>query len=401
MKRYSSSTLKMFNRNCPAALGFYENQTPCDKSIFQAGIAAHAVLQVCGEKSAYEIEDCREVAEAVVKELITKGRSYKGIPEPPMSPEDAMLGRDIALEYLAEYPLLMPQGAEFESAFGIDKNGKWVDIDSENIRYDAIFDVMYTDIEGDEEFNTEVVVVRDYKSAWPTCADELDTLQVKGHAVIAAAHFACTNPSPSQLQIYSGVRNEIVNLRTKQIYTRTTLFNEEGLATLEQWRKDILTACSAADTTREARPGAGCIDCMYTLACGDCIAAYADDDVPVRFATAKALVGKLGKVVRSDAKIQPIPVPGGEIAYRGTNEKIPTVEAIDTLIEYWFMDKADDEPVTLEEIRGMLLSLDVKASSYEKAAKVLFPEKADASYIDMIDACITIKVKSRFDVYKT
>lgn len=392
MKRYSSSVLKIFNRNCPQALGFYEDEAPYDRELFQQGIAAHAVLQVVGEKRASGQHDILTVADAVVTELITKGRSYKGRHEPPMSPEDAMAGRDIALQYLYEYPLNLPDNSGFEVQWAINDKGKACLIGEDSQRYDAIFDVLYTDIEGDEDYATDVIVVRDYKSAWPTGANELDTMQVKGHAVIAWQHFK---------DRVGGVRNEIVNLRTKQIYTRTTYFDEEGIKTLQQWTKDILTACSAADTTREARPGAGCIGCFYTLSCPDCLEYYQHDtNIYITFATLKAQLAELGKIVRNDAKVEPIEVPGGEIAYRGQNEKVATEEAIDKLIEYWWMDRPDGTPLSMGEVRGLLTALDVKATSYEKAAKVLFPDKLDAAYMDMIEACITVKTKSRFDVYK-
>ena len=56
--------------------------------------------------------------------------------------------------------------------------------------------------------------------------------------------------------------------------------------------------------------------------------------------------------------------------------------------------------ISKDEIKGMLIALDFTAPCYEKAAKVLYSDKRDAGYIDMVNECITTKTDSRFDVYK-
>ena len=118
MKTYSSTILRHFTHHCPLALDFYEKEAQRDTDIFQVGQASHAVLEHVGKKNAKTKEAQKIVADAVVKELITTGHTFYDRVEPPMQPDHAFDGRDLALEYLA-YNKLPTDGVKFEMSLGM------------------------------------------------------------------------------------------------------------------------------------------------------------------------------------------------------------------------------------------------------------------------------------------
>lgn len=380
MNRYSSSTLKLFTNNCPAALGFHERQEPRLTEIFQAGIAAHAVLQTIGEKDATEPEQQKAVADAVVSELITEGRAFKGIPEPPMSPEAAFEGRDIALAWLSWNEL--PAG-EQETLLMMDGDGEVPAVDTQP-RYDAIIDMVYPEMAGDEDAPLQTIVVRDYKSAWPTNADELLTLQRKGQAVLAWL----SNPD------VDGITREVVNLRTGGLFRETTWLDDEGIATLTQWRDDILTLCAAADATRAPRPGVGCITCPYVLRCDACVGVMGDSERPaVRYAVGKALIAATEPLLKEQAKEAPVPDGvGGLIGYQATNSRtVDLSEAAGQIAALWASG----------DIAGLVTAMKPGVGNIEKLGKVLFPGKdGKDARADFEELCLTPAPESKFTTWQ-
>lgn len=385
MNKYSSTILKMFNSNCPAALGHYENQTPADNDFFNTGIAAHAVLQVIGEKEARTEAAQLKVAHAVVDELITKGRSYNGRHEPPMAPSHAQEGRDIALEWLQWNEL--PDHACYEIGLGMSAAGVPCEYDAENCRFRAITDLIYFETVGDEDFNVDAVCVRDYKSAWPTNESELDTLQRKGQAVMAHLHY------PD----YAAIKLEVINLRTGQSFEKVIMMDDAGRELIKLWERDILQACKAADATRESRPGAGCLSCLYTLSCDDCMSCANGNggDLATQLAALEAVRADLIKTLKPKAVDNKFPVEQGYVGYRTQTKKITTPDAPQLLMDNWFADDADHA-----ETRSLLKAMKFPASAVENAAKLMYPDKNDAAREDLLDAAITTKAESRFGVFK-
>jgi len=393
MKTYSSTILKYFDQNCPAALGKAEAREPRDTQIFQAGIAAHAIMQAIAQKEARTYADQETVADAVVNELITVGRAFNNIPEPPMSPSDAIAGREIALNYLAwrDLPLKI-RGVEI--GIGMLKDGGPCCYDDASCRYRALIDLTYADTIGDEDWQAEMLVVADYKSAWPAGEGELDTLQRKGQAVLVWINF-CQPHHPVQ---YHGIRQEVINLRTGMSFTRDILFDDEGIALLERWRKDILMACTAASKTRQARPGAGCLSCPYTLSCDDSLFAYKGDGITMatQLAAIEAIRGDLIKVLKGKAKNAGLPVHNGYVGFRKQDKQVPIKEAYRILAEYWFAGDADLE--TLGLLKGMSLT----KANIENAVNVVYPKRdKDNAAVreDIFAAILETKSESRFGVH--
>jgi hypothetical protein len=307
MKSYSSTSINLFVKHCPAALGMREAGEPEYREIYQTGVAAHAVLQVVGEKNARTPAEQQAVAKAVTQELIEHGRAFKGVPEPPMDPESAFNGRDLALRWLADNEL--PGAGSHELWLGMGADG--TNTDPKLARYDAIIDLVYPESAGDEDWHAETVVVRDYKTSWVAGEDELWTLQRKGQAVLAWLKWPHAG----------GITREVVNLRTGAVYRDTTWLDDDGLALLEGWRDDILALCTAADSTRAARPGVGCIGCPFVLRCTDCVGLLGTRERPAEaWAAAQAVLKFTAPLLKQQAK-ESGPVPDGAGGLVGFREK--------------------------------------------------------------------------------
>jgi len=236
-------------------LDFAESGVFRDRELFQAGIAAHAILQAIGE--AGQSADHRAIAEGVVRTLVTEGRAFDGIPEPPMSPQQAADGRDIALRYLSNHP--MPEAARYEIGLAVDKNWKPIPYASPDAYYKAAIDVLEViETEAEDGYPICIVSPTDWKSAWPTDESEVETIQLRGQAALAWAHY----PNATVLL------RRAVNLRTGARYEAETIMDEDGAVAVAGWRADIAHAIAAAevrgtDGRRPARPGSGCMGCPY------------------------------------------------------------------------------------------------------------------------------------------
>jgi hypothetical protein len=199
MPPYRSTTLRLAAEHCPAAVDLLQARTPYDRSIFNPGVAAHAILESVGAAvSSGKPHDPTTIADQVVRELVTNGRSFDGNPEPPMRVDQATKGRDIALSCLARHELSPTARQEV----GLAVNDKWEPIAySRDAYYVAALDILdtYEAEEGDQ-----VVETADYKGAWPTDSTSLDTTQIRGQLAIAVAHF----PSASI------GRRTVINLRS-------------------------------------------------------------------------------------------------------------------------------------------------------------------------------------------
>lgn len=384
MKAYSSTTLKLFTSYCPAALGFHEKHEPAFNNHFQAGIAAHAVLQVVGEKHATNQADIKSVADAVTEELITNGRAFKGTPEPPMDPAAAIEGRDLALAWLSWNEL--PEG-QHERWMGMGPKGE--QMIAGPCRYDAIVDMVYQEQAGGEDWEADTVVVRDYKTAWSAGRDELDTLQRKGQAVLAWLHYPDVK----------GITREVVNLRTGMTYRDTTWLDDEGVALMEQWREDILMLCRAADQTREPRPGLNCCGCQYILRCDAGRELLDPVQLPADlYGSAKGILSGIEPVLRRSTKEAPaLDTFGNCIGYQKAERRKPAAGAVDQIVTLWCSDAQ-----SRSEAAGLLQAMGgLGVSHITSVAKVLYPGKEDRdARDDLVDLCTEVESYAKFTTWK-
>lgn len=343
-----------------------------DREQFQPGISAHAVLQALTEAANRQVnvqdaDKARAIGEAVARTLMTEGRSFDGVPEPPMSPDAAVEGRDLALEWAAWNPI--EPGAQAEVGLAIDAKGNACDYDDPAARYVAILDDLRLVATGDEEWSGRAAVFTDYKSAWPTDASELDTVQMRGQAVLVAALHG------EEVDLLT---RRVVNLRTRQAFEHH-LSPEEDRDTLEQWKRDILALCDAADETRDARPGAGCAGCPWAHCCPDAWAAVKDaKDVALQFATAQAVRDDLFDLAKLVCKEVPQPIPGGTVGYHAKDARQPHGTAYRDAALEWFgipPEQSDEWAAQNSKLLGFLASLDIGMSQVNALAKALHPER--------------------------
>ena len=125
MKPYHATGISLVSRACPFALELQERGVPADRSVYQVGIAAHAVMEgvsLCTNECNRELtpEEVNCAALGVCERLMSVGRSYDGKGEPAMSPESVFAGQEVALAWLAWNPI--QPGGQVELGLGLDDN---------------------------------------------------------------------------------------------------------------------------------------------------------------------------------------------------------------------------------------------------------------------------------------
>lgn len=381
---WRSTTLKLVEERCPAALDFYEARAPRDLSVFQPGIAAHAVLQVVGDAVREgKAADPGAIGDAVVRELVTVGRAFEGDAEPPMSVQHATEGRDIALRYL-EFHELSPT-ARYELGLAVNRRWEPVAYNAPDVYYRAALDVLdVVETEDDDGYPSTLAVVTDWKSAWPTSAAELATIQLRGQGAIVAAH----HPEAAVL------RRRAANLRTGIAYEDELVLDDDGQGVVRRWRSDIDHAIAAAeargpDGRRQARPGAGCLGCPYLTRCeagrGQLRGSLAEGDremVARRFALADAIRAELFEVCKTLAAEAPIRLPdGGEVGFREAEEREAADEAARHLAHAWFgVPESDASTWDAQNARllGLLAAIGLGVGAIERAARAIHPRRKGA-----------------------
>ncbi len=401
-----STTLSLVADTCLRALDHYEAGDPYDRDIFSTGIAAHAVLQVLAGRPSLTGDGIALMADHVVLELSTKGRSFDGVAEPPLPVEACIAGRDLALAWLEQHPI--PPGAVAELGMAVNSEWGFVDYADPDAHYKAILDLKYLEVQEDEESAATVVVAEDFKSSWRAREDHLDSIQMKGQAVLAAK----AHPEADAVKIV------IANLRTRQRYERTIWLDEEGWKVLDGWENDIDLAIAATefrgpDGKRPASPGAGCLGCPYLSRCEPARAILrgtvlesGPEGVALRYAVAKAMVEELGPRLQDHTAEAPIKIAGGLVGYqpKERREAVDNVEA--TLAHIWFGVTPEEEYTWDAQngtTLGLLRALDPGVGSLTGAASALSPRSEPdwkTKRGELIDQLIKTGIGPSFGVHK-
>lgn len=325
MTPHRSTTLTLFAERCPAALDHYERRTPIDRDPFATGIAAHAILQALAEQPRANPE---EVATATAIELASKGRSFEGEPEPPLPIDRVNEGRTLAVLWNLAHPI--PDDAKPEHGLAVDARWRSVPYRSPSVRLRGILDLLYPAVEEVEGDPVQGLAHMDYKSAFPAGPADLDSLQMKIQTCLVLAH--ATEPP-------AFVRQEIGNLRTRQVHTRTIWMDDEGEALVSSWRRDIEIAMAAADVQpRQARPGAACLGCPYLHACKPARALLGTvdaQDEAIRYAVLEAERERLRERLKALAEREPIPLPDGFVGFAKIEERAPIAGALRDVARRW------------------------------------------------------------------
>lgn len=358
------TTLKLLARHCPMAVQHYEDGTTYDRRVFAVGTAAHEFLYALARG---------EDVEGVALALASGGRS--GVDsEPPLPIDDIMAGKEIALDWYDHTEgFLGTHRAKYEIGLAADADWNPVRYDDPSAVIRARLDVLdIIEIE-EEEFGGIGLMPDDYKTAWPTDESELQTVQVKAQAVLSAISWKRIGlDAPPDF-----IRRQVTNLRTKQVFSEDLWLDAEGLAKIEEWKRDIMVAVRAAEVRpRVASPGVNCLGCGYVTRCKEAQAFLADDSATVaaRLAVLEATVAENRSTVRAATKAGPIAVPGGWVGYRTKTIRRLREGAEASLWGDWmYGDDPDRKERAVDGMaRGLLRAMKPGVGAVEAVAKVLF-----------------------------
>ena len=363
MTTYRPTTLQLAMDHCPAAVSYYEAGEPQDRRVFLVGTAAHEFLHALGEQ--------RDL-DALALRLLQVGRTGAD-PEPPMPPDAVFPGRDLALAWVAVHPL--PAGAYYEQRYAFDR--AWQRTDAADAwfatRIDRVEVIRDTDEDG---FESVVVVVTDYKSSWQATEDELDTLQRRAQAVVAwLAH-----PEATELRL------EVASLRRRQVYSRSILLDEDGVAMLERWRADLDLLCRSLEGPRIARPSPGCVGCPFSRACDAALAASYHrpdptlvEDIATAYGAAQGIADAAEAALRGMTSDAPVVVGAWEIGARpkATRKVSATalVEAVSAWLDRSHVPPTPEQRAALEALGAVLR--EIPGGLGDALAKALHRKAAD------------------------
>lgn len=412
MRNYRPTTLKLAAKHCPAAIDFYEQDTPTDRRIFATGTAAHAMLEslaLLANEVEREptMEECEAATLATGQRLIATGRTFDGKPEPPLSPDAAWAARDLVLGYVETNPV--QPGADVESGLGVDEHWRPVRY-GDAARFRLILDSRQCREESGEESSATVLEITDFKSAWPTDESELDTVQMHSQAVAAWLHLA---------EPVDCIRVRVVNLRTGVPYVREIWMADGGERLLRRWKDELeitmraLDARIDADGRRIASPGGGCIGCPYVMHCE-----------PGKAWRSKALEGSsiaeraMALAAMEAGRKALIPIlkeelgeslfelgPGFVLGWKVSEPRTPVDGAASALWQAW-LDRAGDQaavaPLRTDAfVLGMLEALGLGVSQVEGAAKRMFTPRVQAKERDaFVETLMTTKPERSFGIHK-
>jgi hypothetical protein len=369
---YRPTTLRLASAHCPRAIDYYELNQARFHEVFQAGIAAHECLASVGAAAARgrapEAGAIVALCEETARQLITTGRAFDGIPEPPMRAEDAFEGRDLAIAYAtAETTEWLTKDVWIERGLAFDAKWKLVDYNAAARRFRLIPDRMALIDDGGEDYSGRLALVSDYKSAWSTDASELDSVQMKAQGLAAFLLYGAE---------IDGVRREVINLRTGQRFHEDVWLESGGREQIEGWRADVTAYMDALDKMRgpdglrPLRPGAGCLTCPWAINCEAPHPMAAE--VPAmaqRLAQIEGERAELVKALKGAAADAPVAIHGGGVGWQKVEKQEATASAAFQMFAEW-QSKGGD-------IQGFLMALKPGMITLQAVAKKLHSEPAE------------------------
>ena len=117
--RYVDDVARLYTAHGGAPVWFAAAARPDAARAAIRGIAAaasHGLLP----------EDYDAVSDSVVEQLVTTGRTFDGLPEPPLSVDAAIDGRQLALDWIALNPLDPDPEAHYELGIAVDRDWQLV-----------------------------------------------------------------------------------------------------------------------------------------------------------------------------------------------------------------------------------------------------------------------------------
>lgn len=413
MRTYRPTTLRLAAQNCAAAIDYYEDGVPIDRRIFGTGTAAHAMLEALSAAAnelghAAGMDEAEAVTLATGERLIRDGRTFDGKPEPPLSPDAVWPARTLVLAYVAENPI--EPGAEVETGLGVDADWRPVRY-GDTARFRLILDSRRRVEEIGEESSATVLHLTDYKSAWPTDADELDSIQMHSQAVVAHAHLA---------DEVDAIRITVVNLRTMVPYSRELWMLDDGATTLRRWRDELDATMRALDSRvgPDGRflhsPGGGCIGCPFVAHCGPgqewrskALEGASLEDRATSYAAMTAAVRSLVPLLKEELGERLLDMGAGVVlGWRAKAERVPLDTAPGSLWQEWLNRAGDQEAVaalrTDPFVIGYLERLGLSVSNVENAAKGLYKPRVEVVEREaFVESLMGSKLERSFGLHQT
>lgn len=409
-----STHLMLAARHCNKALDFAEEGVPRDRAVFAVGVAAHAVHQAIAGMPIGS--DLHKIARAAVEHLTTQGRSFDGVPEPPLPPEACLEGMNLAVAWFELHGI--PAGARAERGVAVDRRWHLLDYASTAAHYRAIFDLDWVEtvVDDDQELETVTACARDLKSSWVADESDLDSIQMHGQAILAAL----AHPDAD------AVRIEIGNLRTRRLHTRTILLDDVGRELLAGWTRDLELGIAATDVRgpdgkRIATPGAGCDGCPYILRCdaahawmrGSLLVELTDEvnrrrAVGTRLAVAEAMAQELKQHAKLLTEEAPIEIDRGVVGWLPKDQREAATDAWRVIAHRWFRvtpEQAATWDAENGELLGLLRALDPGVTSITSLAQALAPfDRGDKSWKErrgaLLEELITTSTTPAFGVFR-
>ena len=338
---YRPTTLRIGSANCPRAIDFYEAGAVRNRDIFAVGTAAHVMLQRLGEaarhfKRPLTDDDVEDISGTVGRVLIEEGRAFEGKQEPPLAADAVWQARGLVINWCARYPMEVPPRAHIELGLSVDDSWQPVEYGA-TARLRLISDLCWVHLEQDEDIDQRVLVVRDYKSAWPADDRLLHTVQMKAQAVLG------------YIAMGDGVdviRRQICNLRTRAVYQDEIFLAHGGDELIGRWMGEIHRTMVAYDKVdeagaRPAAPGGGCLSCDYVKHCEPgrafMFAALDNgDDTVLRgkaYAHLSALCDLTRDALRRETADGAVSIGGGKVV--GTVGKVQRKAKPDAALKLW------------------------------------------------------------------
>lgn len=369
--------------HCALSASLSEAGEPQDRTIFHAGTAAHAILQALVEATnkegrPLEYDEMERVARKVCERLISHGRKFEGVPEPPLPADLVWRGRDAALDYIGAQPF--EPGGMAEVGLAVDAEWQPCEYDSERRHFRHIVDYLeLRDGDPESDYPEKLVTVRDYKG-WLGTKERLDHLQQRAAAVLAWIHY----PEATVL-----IR-EVVNIFTGATFSETIyLAYPEEVEKLEEWKKDIDSTLAAYEEAKRrgvdglaaASPGPGCVDCPYLNRCDEgleywrsvgSIAEYGSVEEKARaYAVCVAVQGALRKMLELETGGEPVETGEGEkVGYVRQSYREVKPGAHRALLAEYGIDGAQSETFA-----AVLAAHGMSVSGMESALKALGYDK--------------------------
>ncbi len=388
------TTLRLMVEHCPKAVDHYEQGTPYDRRIFATGTAAHDVLQALATKGPSAVEP-------TVVALMATGREGTDA-EPPLDPDAVLEGRDLAVAYAEQAGGFQDEGAWYELGLAFRDDWSPVFYGSKDAWFRCRLDKLAVIASDDEDTYALGLVVSDYKSSWRADRSLLDSIQIKAQAVAAWVMWKrFTGPEAPAF-----IRREVVNLRTGQVFNEDLWLDDEGLATIEGWQRDIELLVMAANAKpRIARPGVGCTGCPFVLNCDGAAEWFGHppdestvEDAAIRFAVLDAAAKAAGAIARQATAEQHVEIEGGWVGYEAKPKSVP-IEGVETALwKYWVDGVNQIDFSTAATARGLLASMKLGAAQVRAAIeRDGDPDEQRAA----IEAMITTENQRRFGAHRT